>query len=184
VGSCTRAGGCVSLISAGHEPYDSNFLAVDATGRNVFFTTRDRLSPRDVDGLYDLYDAREGGGFAAETETRRGECQGEACLPAAASPADATPASAGFHGAGNVTESEVRGSSRCGATAHRAKRLAHRARRLRGRARKLAHRRRGAPARRAMRRSRRLGRRARKLSSSAKRCRRARAANRNRGGAR
>jgi hypothetical protein len=182
VGSCTRAGGCVELISAGHEPYDSNFLAVDATGRNVFFTTRDRLSPRDVDGLYDLYDAREGGGIAAETETRRGECEGEACVPGVAPPVYATPGSANVRGGGNVTEAG--GPGRGTLAARRARRLAARARRLRGRARKLAHRRRGAPARRAMRRSRRLGRRARKLSSSAKRCRRARAANRNRGGAR
>jgi len=104
VGSCKREGGCVSLISAGTESVDSNFLAADPSGKNVFFTTRDRLTLRDKDELLDLYDAREGGGIPAETETGRGECQGEACQPPVVVPNDPTPASSGFEGAGNVTE--------------------------------------------------------------------------------
>ena len=108
VGSCKRQGGCVSLISAGREPVDSNFLAIDESGKNVFFTTRDQLALKDRDELVDLYDAREGGGIAAETETARGECQGEACLPALSPPNDPTPGSSAFEGAGNVVEKKTK----------------------------------------------------------------------------
>jgi hypothetical protein len=104
VGSCKREGGCISLISAGNEPVDSNFLAMDPSGANVFFTSRDQLSPKDRDDLIDLYDAREFGGIAAETETTRPECQGEACQPAPNPPNDLTPASSSFQGAGNVVQ--------------------------------------------------------------------------------
>jgi hypothetical protein len=101
---CERESGCVNLISAGHEPIDSNLLAVDESGKNVFFTTRDQLVLKDRDDLIDLYDAREGGGIASETETSRGECQGEACVPALSPPNDPTPGSSSFEGAGNVVE--------------------------------------------------------------------------------
>ena len=112
VGSCGREGGCVSLISAGHEPVDSNLLTVDESGANVFFTTRDHLVQKDTDEAIDLYDAREGGGIAGESETQRGECQGESCQPAASPPNDATPASSSFHGAGNVAETKAHKSKK------------------------------------------------------------------------
>jgi hypothetical protein len=108
VGSCSRAGGCVSLISAGHESVDSNFLAIDPTGRNVFFTTRDQLVLNDRDDLVDLYDAREGGGIPAETEVGRGECQGEACQAPLVAPNDPTPGSSSFEGAGNIVEKKTK----------------------------------------------------------------------------
>ncbi len=104
VGSCKRAAGCVSLISAGHEAVDSNFLAIDDEGKNVFFTTRDQLALKDRDEAIDLYDAREGGGIPSETETARSECQGEACQPAVVAPNDPTPGSSSFEGPGNVNE--------------------------------------------------------------------------------
>jgi len=104
VGDCKREGGCVSLISAGREAVDSNLLAIDATGKNVFFTTRDPLLQRDRDELIDLYVAREDGGIAAETETTRSECQGETCQPAAFAPNDPTPGSSSFKGTGNVKQ--------------------------------------------------------------------------------
>ncbi|MDX6609286.1 MAG: hypothetical protein QOF85_1211 [Solirubrobacterales bacterium] len=104
VGSCKREAGCTQLISAGHEPIDSNFLAADESGRNVFFTTRDQLVLKDKDDAIDLYVAREGGGIPAETEVGRGECQGEACVPALSPPNDPTPGSSSFEGAGNVDE--------------------------------------------------------------------------------
>ena len=108
VGTCKREGGCVSLISAGHEPVDSNFLAADATGKNVFFTSRDQLVIKDRDDLIDLYVARADGGIPAETETARPECQGESCQPAAIVPNDPTPASSSFQGAGNVVEKKAK----------------------------------------------------------------------------
>jgi hypothetical protein len=114
VGSCERPSGCLSLVSPGSGAADSNLLAIDASGANVFFTTRDRVVQADTDDLVDLYDAREGGGFPGETETQRAECQGESCQPVAQAPDDATPASATFQGAGNVKE-----------TAHGHKKHAH-----------------------------------------------------------
>jgi hypothetical protein len=107
IGSCKREEGCISLLSAGHESLDSNFQSLDASGKNVFFTTRDQLSLKDRDDLMDLYVAREGGGIASETETSRGECQGEACQPAISPPNDPTPGSSTFEGAGNVDEKKA-----------------------------------------------------------------------------
>jgi len=104
VGTCGREGGCVSLISAGTGVADSNFLAMDESGKDVFFTSRDQLTLKDKDQLIDLYDAREFGGIPAETEVARSECQGEACQPAIAPPNDPTPGSSTFEGAGNVHE--------------------------------------------------------------------------------
>jgi hypothetical protein len=105
--TCERQGGCIDLISAGHEAADSNLLAVDQTGKNVFFTTRDRLAQKDKDDLIDLYDAREDGGIPAETEVARGECQGEACVAALSPPNDPTPGSSSFDGPGNVEEKKA-----------------------------------------------------------------------------
>jgi hypothetical protein len=107
VGGCKREAGCVSLISAGREAIDSNFLAMDETGKNVFFTTHDQLALKDKDDLYDLYVAREGGGIPAETEVARSECQGEACVAALSPPNDPTPGSSSFEGAGNVDEKKA-----------------------------------------------------------------------------
>jgi len=107
IGSCKREGGCLSLISAGHEPIDSNFLAADEAGKNVFFTSRDQLVLKDRDDLIDLYVAREDGGIAAETEAVKPPCQGEACVPAIAPPNDPTPGSSTFEGAGNVDEKKA-----------------------------------------------------------------------------
>ncbi len=103
VGDCKREGGCVSLISAGREPSDSNFLAADPVGKNIFFTTRDQLLLEDRDKLVDVYVAREGGGFPTTAQDSGGECQGEACQPSPIIPAYPTPAS-GFTGAGNLKQ--------------------------------------------------------------------------------
>ncbi len=101
-GTCEREAGCAFLISAGTEGVDSNLIAVDETGKNVFFDTRDKLALKDKDELLDVYDAREGGGIAAEAEVARGECQGENCQVPAQAPIDPTPGSSTFSGAGNV----------------------------------------------------------------------------------
>ena len=141
VGSCQREAGCTSLLSAGTGTGDSNFLAIDAgdgevaAGADVFFTTRDRLTQRDTDELLDLYDAREGGGLASETEVARSECQGEACQAQVTAPNDPTPGSSSFEGAGNVVEEKpsprcakgkVHSKGRCVAKKHH-KRSHHRA---------------------------------------------------------
>lgn len=104
VGSCATQSGCVLLVSPGTGSVDSNFLAMDETGNNVFFTTRERLVAQDKDELIDVYDARVGGGFASQTETQRSECQGEACQGTPAPPVFTMPGSATFSGAGNLIE--------------------------------------------------------------------------------
>jgi hypothetical protein len=103
-GNCKRASGCISLISAGHGAADSNFLAVDEDGKNVFFTTRDQLVSKDHDDLIDLYVAHEGG---AETEgAAGGECRGEACQgPVPVAPVESVPGSLAFSGVGNLLTS-------------------------------------------------------------------------------
>ena len=101
-GTCTDPDGCAFLISAGTGSADSNLIAVDESGKNVFFDTRDRLTFGDKDEQLDVYVAREGGGIAAETEVARSECQGESCQPPVSAPNDPTPGSSSFHGAGNV----------------------------------------------------------------------------------
>jgi hypothetical protein len=106
-GTCEREAGCIRLISAGTESVDSNLIAVDETGKNVFFDTRDELTLKDKDELLDIYDTREGGGIAAESEIARAECQGENCQPPVTPPNDPTPASSSFEGAGNVKEAPV-----------------------------------------------------------------------------
>jgi hypothetical protein len=133
VGRCTREGGCVRLISAGHEGVDSNFVTMDPSGKNVFFTSRDQLALKDKDDLIDLYDAREGGGIASESETGRGECQGEACQPLYVAPNDPTPGSSTFEGAGNVNEKKAaKKPKKHTKKTHKAKRHAKRAKHNRG----------------------------------------------------
>jgi hypothetical protein len=118
IGDCSSGADCVRLISAGRSGIDSNFLAMDPSGKNVFFTGRDQLVPADKDDLVDLYDAREGGGFPPEVGAA--ECQGEACLPSVSPPNDPTPASAGFKGPGNPSTGQ--GSGRCPKGRHAVKR--------------------------------------------------------------
>ena len=100
VGSCGREQGCVKLISSGRGSDDSDFFAADETGKNVFFTTRDRLVPSDHDELLDVYDAREDGGISERG--RSGECDGEACQPSIVAPSDPVLSSAGFEGPGDL----------------------------------------------------------------------------------
>ncbi len=106
VGTCVSEGGCVSLISAGREAGDSNFIAMDPSGNNVFFTTRDRLVPTDKDELIDLYDARVGGGIASEAVSPPRPCLGEACQPAQPAGTESQPNSS------SPTEGNVK-STKC-----------------------------------------------------------------------
>jgi hypothetical protein len=58
--------GELRLVSSGRGASDSKFLDASASGRDVFFTARDRLVGIDNDNQVDLYNARVGGGFAAQ----------------------------------------------------------------------------------------------------------------------
>lgn len=92
------------LVSRGTKATSSYFEDATPNGSDVFFVTNDRLVGQDVDELNDLYDARVGGGIAAQNPPPpRGECGGGDC-PAAAPPPPPAPegASESLTGPGNV----------------------------------------------------------------------------------
>lgn len=113
-GTCTLASstysplnqGCVELVSSGQSPLDSRFVESDPSGEDVFFATGSSLLPQDY-GLFDIYDARVGGGLPIPSPPPPG-CEGEACQSPAEAPNDPTPASSAFEGAGNVVEPAVK----------------------------------------------------------------------------
>jgi hypothetical protein len=93
--------GSVQLISGAESGSGAVFLDASASGDDVFFATRERLAPSDMDGLVDVYDARVGGGLAGPPALT--PCQGGACRePLTPQLSFATPASASFAGAGNL----------------------------------------------------------------------------------
>jgi hypothetical protein len=95
------AGGCLSLISTGKSPSDSEVIDATPSGSDVFIKTASSILPQDP-GLVDIYDAREGGGLP-QPPAPPAQCEGEACQGPPAPPNDPTPASSAFEGAGNVT---------------------------------------------------------------------------------
>ncbi len=105
-GTCTSAsanGGCLYLISGGTGDEPSYFADADAEGKNVFFFTASQLLPVDRDRLYDVYDAREGGGLASQNQVPPVPCGSrQACQdPQASAEVATTPATPGFVGAEN-----------------------------------------------------------------------------------
>jgi DNA-binding beta-propeller fold protein YncE len=98
------AGGCLSLISSGQSPEDSELFDVSEGGQDVYFATGASLLPQDP-GLIDIYDARSGGGYR-QAPPSQPSCEGEACQGPLAPPDSPTPASSVFEGAGNVNEAK------------------------------------------------------------------------------
>ena len=87
-----------SLLSSGTSPHDSYFMEATASGTDVFFTTKERLTAWDNDEAYDVYDARIGGGFP-EPVIATAPCEGESCRTAApAAPAAQPPGSGSLFG--------------------------------------------------------------------------------------
>jgi hypothetical protein len=111
VGSCqgssatfvAASGGCLYLISSGTSPEASFFADASASGNDAFFFTDQPLVGQDQDGLVDVYDARVGGGFAAQNPPAPPlPCEGEGCRPVAGgAPVFGVPVSTTFTGAGN-----------------------------------------------------------------------------------
>jgi hypothetical protein len=105
-GSCTRAGGCLALISSGQGEQDSTFYGMTPDGHDIFFTTQEKLIGADLSGSYSIYDAREGGGIpeaAAEAPCQGDACQGQGSSP----PALPVPASTG-PGGGNYNKGSAK----------------------------------------------------------------------------
>jgi hypothetical protein len=95
--------GRVSLVSAGTENTPSYLIGMDASGRNAFFYTRQKLVGWDVDNNVDIYDARAGGGFP-EPPAQPPACEGESCRGGSTSPPAAAGAgTAAFQGPGDPT---------------------------------------------------------------------------------
>ena len=93
-GSCTEAssafspanGGCLYLLSSGTSPDPSYYGDASSSGDDVFILTTSQLVPGDQDHLYDFYDARVGGGLAAQNQSSSVPCEGEACRQAGSTP--------------------------------------------------------------------------------------------------
>jgi hypothetical protein len=92
--------GALRLLSSGASTSDSYFMDASPDGRDVYFVTRERLAGWDVDGSYDLYDARAGGGLP-EPVPAPAPCEGESCLPAAAGAPPAVSSASVAAGPGN-----------------------------------------------------------------------------------
>jgi hypothetical protein len=107
----------LTLISAGKGDGDSQFAEATPDGKNVFFTTTDQLVGRDTDTLVDVYDARVGGGLAAQNPPPdRGECIRDDCKATPnAGPELPFGGSEGLNGPGNVS---APARKRCGKGRH------------------------------------------------------------------
>jgi hypothetical protein len=91
-------GGCVFLLSSSLGSEEAVFLDADASGDNVFFTTRAQLTSEDRNEQTDVYDARVAGGFPHSVT----QCSGTGCQGAApTSPAFAIPSTVTFSGGAN-----------------------------------------------------------------------------------
>jgi hypothetical protein len=81
----------------------AGLVGIDASGRNVFFTTEAPLVEQDSDEESDLYDARVDGGFPAP---KLSQCSGEACQGALSTPlAPLAPGSLSPSNPGNLAPS-------------------------------------------------------------------------------
>jgi hypothetical protein len=102
-GGCEQGGGCLYLLSGGMSPDNSYLVDASMSGSDVFFTSRARLVPQDVNESMALYDARVGGGFPQVSPP---VCTGAGCQGAPpAAPVFAVPSSATFGGVGNFAPS-------------------------------------------------------------------------------
>lgn len=118
VGSCSRASGCVALISSGvaTDTRESAFLDASANGGDAFFLTSEKLLAPDTDSELDVYDAS----ICGTSETAAclpvkvppaPPCTGEACkAPVSSQPAFSSPATATFSGPGNMSATSVLGA--------------------------------------------------------------------------
>ncbi|HEU5062850.1 MAG TPA: hypothetical protein VFT79_06825 [Solirubrobacterales bacterium] len=91
--------GCIGLLSSGTAAGDSGFLDASASGDDVFFMTRGRLSPWDEDEAFDVYDARVNGVAAVRPPIV--ECAGASCQSSAQQQEYTAPSSEVFRGSGN-----------------------------------------------------------------------------------
>lgn len=103
VGSCPAGTNhCLYLISTGTAHARSFFGDASASGDDVFFFTRQSLVGQDDDLNDDVYDARVGGGIAAQNPTVD-HCEGEVCKPGKSpAPTSESPGSITLTGMSNL----------------------------------------------------------------------------------
>jgi hypothetical protein len=97
--------GCLYLISTGQSAQPSYFGDASESGDNVFFFTRQSLVSQDQDLNVDVYDARVGGGIAAQNPPPPpAPCTGETSCRTSSDPPPAfdAPSSATLTGEGNL----------------------------------------------------------------------------------
>jgi DNA-binding beta-propeller fold protein YncE len=107
-----HSGGCLGLISSGVSSRESQFLDASESGDDVFFLTNAKLSPQDLDGDEDVYDAHVCSAASPCTSepVSPPPCKTEASCKASPTPQPAifgAPPSATFNGLGNVTPAPV-----------------------------------------------------------------------------
>lgn len=134
-GSCTSQspayspenGGCLYLLSSGHDSEISKFLDATPDGSTVFIETSEQLLSADGDSAYDIYAVRSGGGFIEPRAPV--PCGGDSCRAALVGP-PSTPAasSASFAGPGSRARRphDKRKAKHRRGSAHRRKGRAHR----------------------------------------------------------
>ncbi|HEY3759341.1 MAG TPA: hypothetical protein VGL37_06235 [Solirubrobacteraceae bacterium] len=97
-GSCTRAQGCIYLLSAGSSPESSWLLDTSESGDDVFIETRSQLTSEDQNENVDVYDVRAN----APLPPVQPQCSGTGCQGVPAPPpVFATPSSVTYSGVGN-----------------------------------------------------------------------------------
>ncbi len=95
-----KEGSGIALISPGVGSSSDN-QAMDPSGQNIYFTTKNPLLIQDGDREADVYTARVGGGFPTSPPAK--SCDGDSCQgDRALSPIGPAYGSAGFRGSGNV----------------------------------------------------------------------------------
>jgi hypothetical protein len=116
IGSCSASSGtfatgddgCADLISSGTSSEESAFLDANGDGSDVFFLSKERLVPQDVDTALDVYDAHvcTDASPCPNVPVSSPACvTADACraAPLPQPSAFGAPASSTFTGAGNVT---------------------------------------------------------------------------------
>jgi hypothetical protein len=78
--------GHVHLISRGTPGIFAYLAGSSPSGDDVFIDTNDQLVLQDKDPASDIYDARIGGGIAAQNPSPRGACTGNACRGVTSTP--------------------------------------------------------------------------------------------------
>src|SRR3978361_1818936 len=68
-----------TLISPGNAPLESILADISEDGRDVFFTTAQKLVGQDNDESPDIYDARIGGGLASQNPPPALQCLRDDC---------------------------------------------------------------------------------------------------------